>query len=281
MARDLRLSPLDMGRLANSREVESIPLRFFPEWHGAFAFSLVIWIAFFLLLVFEWQVCDNIMDSTSDWTSLGLLASTNVPLACGDTALTLLAVCYLPGVIAAYLQLTRGTKYSQFPGWLDRWLKSRKQLGLLMLLNALLHTLVMFCNSESQLSWTSSWHKNTFLACGCYAILLAGILGLTSLPSVSGSMTWREFSFVQSVLGWLTLLLATLHLVFCYWDKLIKADFKCYLPSSGQFVIVIPLLTIVLKLPLLLPCVDSVLTNIRQGYERPSSHSRTPNNTIN
>ena len=54
-------------------------------------------------------------------------------------ALTLLAACYAPGVIAAYIQLIRGTKYSKFPGWLDRWLKMRKQLGLLMLFSACLH----------------------------------------------------------------------------------------------------------------------------------------------
>ena len=54
-------------------------------------------------------------------------------------ALTLLAACYAPGVIAAYIQLIRGTKYSRFPAWLDRWLKMRKQLGLLMLFSACLH----------------------------------------------------------------------------------------------------------------------------------------------
>lgn len=36
-----------------------------------------------------------------------------------------------------------------------------------------------------------------------------------------------------------------------------------------QFVMVIPLLTIALKVPLLLPCVDSRLASIRQGYEKP------------
>lgn len=63
---------------------------------------------------------------------------------------------------------------------------------------------------------------------------MAGILGITSLPSVASSMTWREFSFVQSVLGWFTLLLSTLHLVFAEWKDLFTSQFVCYLPSSGQ-----------------------------------------------
>lgn len=41
--------------------------------------------------------------------------------------------CDGTGLIAAYIQLWRGTKYSRFPKWLDDWLKMRKQLGLLML----------------------------------------------------------------------------------------------------------------------------------------------------
>ena len=42
-------------------------------------------------------------------------------------------------MLAAYLQLMRGTKYSLFPSWLDTWLRMRKQLGLLMLLSASVH----------------------------------------------------------------------------------------------------------------------------------------------
>ena len=54
-------------------------------------------------------------------------------------AVQMLTTCYFPGVIAAYIQLFRGTKYSRFPNWLDKWLKMRKQLGLLMLFSACLH----------------------------------------------------------------------------------------------------------------------------------------------
>ena len=54
-------------------------------------------------------------------------------------SLTTLALCYLPGVIAGWLQIYRGTKYSRFPNWLDNWLKMRKQLGLLMLFAASIH----------------------------------------------------------------------------------------------------------------------------------------------
>ena len=54
-------------------------------------------------------------------------------------AITMLSLCYIPGLLAAYLQLIRGTKYSRFPNWLDKWLRMRKQIGLLMLFSASLH----------------------------------------------------------------------------------------------------------------------------------------------
>ena len=54
-------------------------------------------------------------------------------------ALITLALCYLPGVLAGWLQIARGTKYSRFPSWLDNWLKMRKQLGLLMFFAAAIH----------------------------------------------------------------------------------------------------------------------------------------------
>lgn len=50
-----------------------------------------------------------------------------------------------PGQLAAALQLWRGTKYRLFPGWLDRWLCVRKELGLLSLLAALLHAVYSVC----------------------------------------------------------------------------------------------------------------------------------------
>ena len=73
------------------------------------------------------------------WKSLGEVPITNINRALACHALNMLALCYLPGCIAGYIQLYRGTKYSRFPKILDRWLKMRKYLGLLMLFSACIH----------------------------------------------------------------------------------------------------------------------------------------------
>lgn len=56
-------------------------------------------------------------------------------------SITLLALVYLPGVIAAVVQLHNGTKYKKFPRWLDRWMLTRKQFGLLSFFFAVLHAI--------------------------------------------------------------------------------------------------------------------------------------------
>ena len=71
------------------------------------------------------------------------LPLSNINWYLAQHALTMLALCYLPGCLAGYIQLYRGTKYSRFPKFLDRWLKMRKQLGLLMLLSASLHVILI------------------------------------------------------------------------------------------------------------------------------------------
>lgn len=278
VVRSLDLVPVDRGPLRNARLLEGIPLTFFPEWKFALIISLIIWIIAFAITFFKWQLCDNFRNAQEtngsfNWRSFDGIAKNDVSVSCAMTSVTLLALCYLPGVIAAYIQLVRGTKYSEFPLCLDRWLKGRKQLGLLMVFNAAIHVLAMLSDGELY-SDSDGWRGPTFVACGIVTFVLAGVLGLASLPSVAGSMTWKEFSFLQSRVGWLTLLLAALHIIFSKWEDLVTPHFKCYLPSNEQFVVVLPVVTLVLKIPLLLPCVDTALTRIRQGYER---HPLRPN----
>ena len=78
------------------------------------------------------------------WGRFETIPVTTVNSTLAVHAITLLALCYLPGCIGAWIQIFRGTKYSRFPNWLDKWLKMRKQLGLLMLFSASLHVSTYF-----------------------------------------------------------------------------------------------------------------------------------------
>ena len=90
-------------------------------------------------------------NQTLFWKNLETLPITNMNRALACHALNMLALCYLPGCIAGYIQLYRGTKYSRFPKILDRWLKMRKYLGLLMLFSACIHVRLLTCRFLSVL----------------------------------------------------------------------------------------------------------------------------------
>ena len=183
-----------------------------------------------------------------------------------------------------------------FPGWLDAWLRIRKQLGLLMLLSASVHaTFYTLLYSPKHdlvtipraLNMTWDWdnmtrvtgeehrismRKSLYLGAGVIGYFVAVILGITSLPSVSSALSWREFRFIQSKLGWLCLLLSTLHCLASGWKKILVFD-DCIFPGSTLTPLILPALTIILKLPLLLPCVDRRLTEIRIGKTFPKLSS--------
>ena len=65
---------------------------------------------------------------------------------------------------------------------------------------------------------------------GVVSFAFSIILGITSLPSVAASLSWKEFAFVQSKLGWVCLLFAVAHDVFYGWPYFFTTT--CYLPPT-------------------------------------------------
>ncbi|XP_037772710.1 metalloreductase STEAP3-like [Penaeus monodon] len=168
LAKSLGFTPLDCGVLENAREIENIPFRFFPEWRTPCIVAAVLFWVFFLFLFFRRQICPNIEGNEPwNWNRFQPLPLKNGMLAFALTGTVLLLMCYVPGTIAGYLQLRRGTKYSSFPSWLDRWLKARKQLGLLALLAGCSHACMsIFTLMGSGMTQPPNWSQQLYLALG-------------------------------------------------------------------------------------------------------------------
>uniref|UniRef100_A0A8C5RXQ0 STEAP4 metalloreductase n=1 Tax=Laticauda laticaudata TaxID=8630 RepID=A0A8C5RXQ0_LATLA len=118
--------------------------------------------------------------------------------------------------------------------------------------------------------WTGmAWHSDSYLALGILGFFLFVLLGITSLPSVSNSVNWREFRFVQSYLGYLTLVLCTAHTL-GYGGKrfLNPQSYPWFLPPVYLLSLIIPCIVLFIKFFLVFPCIDRPLTEIRQGWER-------------
>jgi len=165
LIRQMGYVPIDRGSIRSAREIEDIPVRQFPEWKTPSIISSILFVVFFLLAFSKFQICwtlswDKIetFGDNWNWKRWNTIPTTTVNTALAHHAITMLSLCYIPGLFAAYLQLMRGTKYSIFPNWLDKWLRMRKQLGLLMLFSASLHALLscaVFSPRYHQLAWGS------------------------------------------------------------------------------------------------------------------------------
>lgn len=286
LARETGLSPVECGRLHAADGLEKKALTLFPEWRVAF------WITFFML-VFQIIVlhgCYLIFGIKPSRLVKAMFMSFPNKIM-GWMALWLLAVVYLPGCIAGFLQLYRGTKYSMFPKKLDAWMKARKQLGLFALMFALMHACFScialageYYGSMSKVEKISGttqklyhrykWNVELSLLCATMSTILMSILGLTSLPTVNQSMSWREWNFVQSKLGYMSLLFGFLHILTYVYKSF--SSFKPKMLLHPVFwMLLLPLIVMVLKLMLLLPGINSMLSKIRNGWERQTRKNMT------
>lgn len=287
VATKLGFTALDKGSLSAAGELEDFPLQLFPEWRLPLCVAVGLTAFFFFYVVIRDVVFAYVVQGKDiSFRIMVSLANKVFPIV----SLIMLSLCYLPGVIAAFLQLYRGTKYRRFAHWLDRWMLCRKQLGLVALGFAFLHVLytlvipiryyVRFRIAASTISQirenrtsvfdnTSAWRTDSYYSMGMLGFGLYLLLGITSLPSVSNALSWREFNFIQSKLGYLTVFFCTFHTYLYGWDRFLRiSSYKWYTPPAHMLSLVLPSVLIVLKLLLLLPCVDRSLTRIRQGWER-------------
>nr|XP_029535353.1 metalloreductase STEAP4-like isoform X2 [Oncorhynchus nerka] len=290
VATKLGFSALDQGFLSVARELEDFPLRLFPQWRLPLRISIGLSAAFFFYLLVRYVIYAYVTQGEDISFRIMVSLANQV---CPIVSLIMLSLCYLPGVLASFLQLYRGTKYRRFPDWLDRWMLCRKQLGLLSLGFAFLHVLYTLIipirsveqththahsgmylplireNRTTMFDTTTAWHDDSYLSLGILGFGMYVLLGITSLPSVINALSWREFSFVQSKLGHLTLLLCTAHTYLYGWNRFLSSStYKWYTPPGYMLCLVLPSVVLLLKLLLITPCVDRTITRIRQGWER-------------
>ncbi|XP_036110721.1 metalloreductase STEAP3 isoform X1 [Molossus molossus] len=290
LAHAMGFLPVDRGSLASAREVEAMPLHLLPSWKVPAILALGLFIFFYAYNFTRDVLQPYVREDKNKFYKLPL-SMVNTTLPC--VAYVLLSLVYLPGMLAAALQLWRGTKYRRFPDWLDHWLQHRKQIGLLSFFCAALHALYSVClpvrisyrydlvnlalqqvlSNKSHL-WVEEnvWRMEIYLSLGVLALGTLSLLAVTSLPSIANSLNWREFSFVQSTLGFVALVLSTLHTLTYGWTRAFEESrYKFYLPPTFTLTLLVPCVVILAKALLLLPCLSRRLSKIRRGWEKDSS----------
>lgn len=294
LSREMGFTPIDYGTLRSARELEAYPLTLMYGWGWPTLFTFAIFFGWIAVIVIQYLVYFRKSKHKFKWESLPL-AYLNKPVCL--TAITLLALSYLPGCLAAFLQIINGTKYKRFPNWFDRWLKARKMIGLYALFFSAWH--VAISGIYMSPSYLRSWFESTkihlpentsdyvldfsvrmnlkgegTISVGILALLLMSILGLSSLPSVGAILNWREWRFVQSHLGYVTLFLVTAHVVIFALPGWMRSPVKM-LYRSTFMACVIPFIVLFMKLILITPCVGGYLDKIRGGWERRKSYLKS------
>ncbi|XP_071078489.1 metalloreductase STEAP4-like [Haliotis cracherodii] len=291
LARDMGFVPVDFGGLTSSRRIEAYVTRLFPEWKMPVLVTSAIfgiWCLYAIYLCF--------IRHTYSYDQL-FLKVLNKPISA--TGITLMTLTYMPGCFAAFMQMAYGTKHKPFPKWMDAWLKSRKQLGVLCFILILAHVLmsVILITPANFSSWFHStaitipanlthdlhlpmktvmiWKGEAACLAGIMAFILLCLLATTTLPSVSDSLNWREWRFVQSSLGFTMLFISTGHVMIMGVPGWIETGFPEAFIIISFLCLILPVCVVVMKLVLLLPCVDKYLSKIRKGWERNAQRLHT------
>ncbi|XP_068604071.1 metalloreductase STEAP2 [Brachionichthys hirsutus] len=293
LARQLHFQPVDMGPLSSSQDIENMPLQLFNGWKGPVLSAVALSIFFFAYSFVRDIIHPYVKYKQSNFYKIPVeIVNRTLP----TVAITLLSLVYLAGQLAAAHQLYYGTKYRQFPRWLEGWLQSRKQLGLLSFLLAAVHVLYSLClpmrrserylllntayqqvhsNVESVWNEEEVWRVEMYISFGIMSLGLLSLLAITSIPSVNSSLNWREFTFIQSTLGYIALLIATLHGLLFGWKRAFEGDaYRFYLPPSFVVALALPMLVILGKIMMLLPCLGRKIQQIRRGVNNCQHHSQ-------
>lgn len=291
IARDMGFVASDWGLLQSARRIESYPLKIFPGWKMPILFTVGIFNVWLLYIIFIYFV----KTTAYRWDQI-FVKVLNKPLCM--TAITVYACTYLPSSFASAFQLFHGTKHINFPNWLNRWLLTRKQLGLIAFALVCVHVIMSVLIMSP--TYLSSWYQSTTIvipgnrtddvtipiktwmvwkgeaACllGILAFVCMCIIALSTLPSVTKTLNWREWRFVQSKLGHITLFLSMCHVVIMGAPGWAKGGPIKTVQSITFLSLIIPFFTLFFKIIFSLPCINSYVQKIRRGWETSYSKCR-------
>ncbi|KAG8443211.1 hypothetical protein GDO86_011858 [Hymenochirus boettgeri] len=261
-------------------------LSLFPEWHlPVTVMSLLALIVFIYTFIRE-VLHPFLVNNKNEFYRIPILVVNRVLPVISITSLSL---TYLPGIFAAILQLYRGTKYQRFAPWLNTWMHRRKQFGLLSFFFGAVHALYSFSypmrrsyrykilnwayqqvKQQKDNAWIEHdvWRMEIYVSLGILALAILSILAVTSIPSVATSLSWREFQFIQSKLGYIALLISTLHALVFAWNKWIDVNqYIWFTPPTFMLSLLLPVTVLLCKAVLLFPCLDRRIRKIRSGWE--------------
>ncbi|KAK6962179.1 metalloreductase STEAP4 [Biomphalaria glabrata] len=294
IAKTMGFSVVDLGGIRSARFMEEFVLRVFSHWKIPIIFTFGIFNLWSLYIVYLYFIEASVFQ----WEQV-FLKVLNKPLCM--TAITVLAITYLPSQLASIVQVYNGTKHKQFPRFLATWLKSRKQFGLISFFLITIHVIASTVMMSP--TYYSSWFRPVTVtvpanvsvsqvlpvspgvmiwkgeaAClvGITAFVILAIVAVTSIPSVGDSLNWSEWRCIHSKLSLAGLILTVGHVCIMGAPNWVNLETLKLFKSITFLSILLPLLVILLRLTFGCPPLSGYLRKIRRGWERNSESQISP-----
>jgi len=256
MARRMGFDVMHLGGLDAAKGQEGAVHSFFDGWKIACTIGLILTLIFLLYITIAYWVTGPL--SWMKYPTKAFLIVT------GDVSAGLLALTFLPGPIAAFWQLFRGTATRPFPAWFGSWLGIRKQLGLLAFVVAIPHV-IMACKGDEP---TEQEIENQLAPVfGIIAFVLFFVMSSCSNTTVSGHFTWAEFRFIFVYVGYGVVSFTLAHVVCVLVIQLdLAIDGNAYndgAPLSSIYLTTLLGLAILLKFVVSVPPLNGWVQRIR------------------
>lgn len=257
MSRKMGFEVMHLGGLDAALAQEGVVHRFFESWTTAVSIAAVLTVVYFLYITLGYFVYGN-----ADWQ---VFPKKTFLMVTGNVSMALLVLSFLPGPIASFWQLARGTARRPFPTFFGTWLQIRKQLGLLAFFVCIPHVIIACMGSAATEISLVYQFAPVF---GTIAFTLFYIMATCSNGSVSGHFTWSEFRFVFVQVGYGTVTMTTAHLAcITYYNYVTLGERMItkpsYAPPTVVFALAFCSLAVILKMIVSIPPISTAVDQIR------------------
>lgn len=273
LVRSMGLTPLDVGKEKAARYQESLPHSFFKGWKTAILVGTIVFVFWSIYSLIRNYII-KLPPRGPGLDAAPTLAAYRIPIgvtiaATGETSMTLFSIVFLASTVAAAVQLKRRTASRPFNKVLSSWLAVRKPLGLIAFFVVLIHG-IGGCIKPSHLEneGRETALGPLYLLFGIISFCLFLVLAASSNTSVSSTLSWVEFKFIFSWLGFGGLAFGLAHMV--TFGAMIQqlhpsspSKWPGKLMSPYWLGAVIPSLALLGKLIISTPCIGRPLTKIR------------------
>lgn len=264
-------------------------LCFFLVWKVFILLVLGFFVCFYVYN-FVWDVLQfYVQESQNKFFKLFVFV-VNIILLC--VVYVLLLFVYLFGVLVVVLQLWCGIKYQCFFDWLDYWLQYCKQIGLFSFFCVVLYVFYSFCLLlccvycydlvnlvvkqvlvNKSYFWVEEevWWMEIYFFLGVLVFGMLFLLVVILLLFIVNLFNWREFSFVQFLLGFVVFVLSILYMFIYGWICVFEEScYKFYLFFIFMFMLLVFCVVILVKVLFFLFCISCRFVRIWRGWERES-----------